>query len=79
MNSRLLFGVPKSEAEKAKNFIERLLADPALGYVVRAIRLQKKTIPTADYDSPSWAYKQAHFNGYNQALEDVLKLITTKE
>lgn len=79
MNSRILSGVPKGEVEKVREYVQRLLADPALEYVVRAIRLQKKTIPTADYDSPSWAYKQAHFNGYNQAIEDVLKLITIKE
>jgi hypothetical protein len=28
-----------------------------------------------DYDSASWSYKQAHRNGYLQALEDINKLM----
>lgn len=27
------------------------------------------------YESPNWAYQQAHNNGYKQALKDVLNLI----
>lgn len=27
------------------------------------------------YESPNWAFQQAHNNGYKQALKDVLKLI----
>lgn len=38
---------------------------------------EKPTHP--GYDSPSWAYKQAHQNGYNEAIRDVLKLIDIKE
>ena len=35
----------------------------------------KETAPTADYDSPSWAYKQADRIGYNRALTSVLDII----
>ena len=35
----------------------------------------KDTTPAADYDSPSWAYKQADRNGYNRAVTTVLDLI----
>lgn len=35
----------------------------------------KETTPTADYDSPSWAYKQADRIGYNRALTSVLDII----
>ena len=35
----------------------------------------KDTPPTADYDSPSWAYKQADRIGYNRALNQVLEII----
>jgi hypothetical protein len=31
-----------------------------------------------DYDSPSWAYKQADSNGYRRALENIIKLTTYK-
>ena len=35
----------------------------------------KETAPAADYDSPSWAYKQADRIGYNRALTSVLDII----
>ena len=35
----------------------------------------KETALTTDYDSPSWAYKQADRIGYNRALNQVLDLI----
>lgn len=28
------------------------------------------------YDNPNWAYRQAHSNGYKQALRDFKQLIT---
>jgi len=37
--------------------------------------LLKDTPATADYDSPSWAYKQADRIGYNRALNQVLDII----
>ena len=35
----------------------------------------KDTTSAADYDSPSWAYKQADRNGFNRAVTTVLDLI----
>ena len=35
----------------------------------------KETPSQTDYDSPSWAYKQADRIGYNRALNQVLDLI----
>jgi len=35
----------------------------------------KETPPSADYDSPSWAFKQADRIGFNRALNQVLDLI----
>jgi hypothetical protein len=35
----------------------------------------KDTVLSADYDSPSWAYKQADRIGFNRALTTVLELI----
>lgn len=32
-----------------------------------------------DYDTPSWAYKQADQNGYNRAIRSVLKLIKLED
>lgn len=39
----------------------------------------EKMTTGADYNSPSWAYKQADQIGYNRAIQDVLKLIDIKE
>ena len=36
----------------------------------------KDTVPSSDYDCPSWAYKQADRNGYNRALTTVLEMVT---
>lgn len=33
-------------------------------------------ISPKSYDSPNWAYRQAHSNGYKQALRDLKNLIT---
>lgn len=75
MKVNLLNGVPKEEAERAKGPLNSLLADPSMDYIRRAIELQKRKPLSADYDSPSWAYKQADQNGYNRAIDDVLNLI----
>lgn len=78
MHTALLHGVPKSEVESVKGFLKKLVADPAMEYVRRSIRLQYRNSRYSDFDSPSWAYKQAYQNGYNSALDDVLKLIEDK-
>lgn len=41
---------------------------------VSSIELQE-TSPKS-YDSPNWAYRQAHANGYKEAMRDFTKLIT---
>ena len=33
-------------------------------------------ISPKSYDNPNWAYRQAHVNGYKQALKDLKNLIT---
>jgi hypothetical protein len=35
----------------------------------------KEVVLSEDYDSPSWAYKQADRNGYNRALTEVLNIL----
>ncbi len=36
---------------------------------------QNREVPTADYDSPSWAYKQADRNGYLRAYREIYDLL----
>ena len=35
----------------------------------------KQIVITDDYDSPSWAYKQADRNGYNRALTEIINIL----
>ncbi len=55
--------------EGSKNFRE------LLGLMMKKrVRLGKD----ADYEDPNWHFKQAHDNGYNQALKEILTLIGEK-
>lgn len=38
--------------------------------------LESGEISPKSYDNPNWAYRQAHVNGYRQALRDFKNLIT---
>ena len=38
--------------------------------------LDRSETDTNSYDSPSWAAKQAHKNGYRECLQKITKLIT---
>lgn len=37
------------------------------------------SVTEKDYESPSWAYKQAHKNGEKQAYKEILDLISFPE
>lgn len=37
------------------------------------------TMNKADYDSPSWSHKQAHYNGMREAYNRIQKLFDHKE
>lgn len=44
--------------------------------------LEKKLrdrVPADDYETPSWAFKQADRNGYERAIKEVLDLIDIQE
>jgi hypothetical protein len=40
---------------------------------------QTEVVLSTDYESPSWAYKQADRNGYDRALTEVINLLNMKE
>lgn len=75
MHTRLVKGLDPSQHGPLKS----LLADPAMENIRRAVGAMHRVMRTSDYDNPSWSHRQAHDNGYNQAIEDVLQLITNKE
>jgi hypothetical protein len=37
--------------------------------------LSAKEVSPSVYDSPSWGYKQAHYNGVRQSLQMIISLI----
>ena len=57
----------KREVKSAKNVLEKLEQ-----IVQNRI---KQIVITDDYDSPSWAYKQADRNGYNRALTEIINIL----
>jgi hypothetical protein len=44
--------------------------------LVNTDALEASEISPKSYDNPNWAYRQAHSNGYKQAIRDFHKLLT---
>lgn len=57
----------KKEVKSAKNVLDKLEQ-----IVQKKI---KEIVVLDDYDSPSWAYKQADRNGYNRALTEIINIL----
>ena len=57
----------KREVKSAKNVLDKLEQ-----IVQNRI---KEIVITNDYDSPSWAYKQADRNGYNRTLTEIINIL----
>jgi hypothetical protein len=57
----------KREVKSAKNVLDKL------EQIVKS--KTKEIVVTDDYDSPSWAYKQADRNGYNRALIEIINIL----
>lgn len=49
--------------------LEEILAD----------RLENLGPDIRDYENPSWAYRQAHINGYKEAIFELLELLPLTE
>lgn len=57
----------KKEVKSARNVLEKL------EQIVQS--KIKEIVVLEDYDSPSWAYKQADRNGYNRALTEIINIL----
>lgn len=72
-----------SDEEQVKEFKARVrAAAPVLERLneIMSGKVEAHTsVATSDYDSPSWAYKQAHSNGYCEALRELTKYLDTTE
>lgn len=44
--------------------------------IINTDGLEAAEISPKSYDNPNWAYRQAHSNGYKQAVKDFHKLLT---
>lgn len=67
----------KEDQEKVKELVlgSKLILDKAKQIVYTMIKDGEKQ----DYDSPSWAYKQADQIGYNRALKEIMSLLTVDD
>jgi hypothetical protein len=61
------------DKEKVKQDIA--LAHNAFKRLTDILNKRLKTDKVSDYDKASWPFYQADNNGYNRALQEVLKLI----
>lgn len=67
------------KGEESEEFQQRIkLATPVLQRLKKILdeKLDAANAnPTTQYDQAAWAYKQADLNGYNRAINDVLKYL----
>jgi len=70
--------LPKSEQQQFKEIVlgSKKVLDK-LSKIVYNMCVSGEKVSIDQYDSPSWSHKQAHQNGYNEALRDVLDILKT--
>lgn len=69
-------------AEKQKADFDEALSSSVVSKRLSEIiegYLRELTINRGDYDNPSWAYKQADYNGEFRAYSKILTLLRPKE
>lgn len=70
------------KGEEKENFKKSLLQSKKvldkLQEICYNMYIDKRRVEFSDYESPSWAYRQAHTNGYSEAMNDVFKLLDIK-
>jgi hypothetical protein len=80
MQDRWFRHLPKEQQAERKSFIQanKKVLD-FLDEILYNMSIDEDKSSPTDYDCPSWAYKQAHVNGFKDALDKVRKLIHIKE
>lgn len=69
-----LLGVDPKDKEETIKTILRGLQSPVIIKLAQIIKTKMvKQVP--DYDNSAWPYLQAHYNGRNEALQEILELI----
>lgn len=76
MKSQWLGNLKGEEREKFRQTIvnSKIVLDK-LNEIVYNMYKDHGSVSFGDYDSPSWSHKQAHTNGYREALLKVLDLL----
>ena len=70
----------KTEAERkefaASVLNDRLVLDRLSAIIEEKLTgLQSREVSLSEYDTPSWAHKQAHINGVKSGLTAILKML----
>lgn len=79
VHMRWFDGIPKEDQAKFKqNLIHSNDILEQLKLIIENKRRESSNVTPTDYDSPSWAYKQAHENGYDHALREILSYLDIK-
>lgn len=74
MQTQWFNNLPKSEQE---DFKKTVLASQVVVDRLKEMCYNKiKNEEVSDYDTPSWAYKQADRNGYVRAYKELITLLT---
>jgi hypothetical protein len=70
--------LPREEQEQFKQIVlgSKKVLDK-LSEIVYNMSISGEKVSIDQYDSPSWSHKQAHQNGYNAALREVLEILKT--
>ena len=66
------------DLQERESFKRSLLANADIWDKLKSIiedKLEGKEMNYRDYDNPSWAFKQAHANGYKEALIELYDLL----
>ena len=69
------------DPEEREEFLQHIRhARPVLERVNDYIESKKgnESLPKSDYDSPSWAFKQADYNGYMRAMKEIQQFLNLK-
>lgn len=76
LNTKWFSDLPSNEQAQFKEIVlgSKKVLDK-LSKIVYNMCISGEKVKEDHYDSPSWSHKQAHKNGYNEALRDVLDIL----
>lgn len=71
-----LSNIPKEKHDQFKERVSLTLEDQVVKQLVLILKDKIESLDkNCDYDSPSWAYRQAHRNGRQEAFSEILTIL----